>query len=123
MSLGESHDDRRNFDRIPIGVARQGVLIDLIRQHFGNNIGRVSPMAAVAHGLSVAGPEFEVPGTGEDGSAVAVGIWKSGSDLTTLWTTPQPNGISTIIQDAATSSGGDFLSVRIIVISRLESRW
>ena len=45
----------------------------------------------------------------------AAGIWNSGSDLTTLWTTPHPNGTSTIIHDTATTSGEGFFSERTMV--------
>src|SRR5258707_3555713 len=40
----------------------------------------------------------------------AAGIWKRGSDLTTLFTIPHPPGISTIIQQTAIRSGEDFFS-------------
>jgi hypothetical protein len=51
----------------------------------------------------------------------AAGIWKSGSDLITLWKTPHPSGISTIIQENANIRGEDFFSERIIVWFRLGS--
>jgi hypothetical protein len=53
----------------------------------------------------------------------AAGIWKSGSDLITLWKTPHPSGISTIIQENANIRGEDFFSERIIVGFRLRSGW
>ena len=43
------------------------------------------------------------------------GAEKDGSDLTTLWTTPHPSGMSTIIQDTAITSGDDFFSERTMV--------
>ena len=40
---------------------------------------------------------------------------KSGSDLTTLWTTPHPSGMSTTIHETAITSGEDFFSERTMV--------
>jgi hypothetical protein len=40
---------------------------------------------------------------------------KSGIDLTTLWTTPHPRGMSTTIHDTAILSGEDFFSERTMV--------
>jgi hypothetical protein len=36
------------------------------------------------------------------------GIWNNGSDLTALWKTPHPSGISTRIQETAKISREDF---------------
>jgi hypothetical protein len=58
-----------------------------------------------------------------DGEAVfgAADMEKSGSDLTTLWTTPHPSGMSTTIQHTAITSGDDFISERTMVLFSLRA--
>jgi hypothetical protein len=60
-----------------------------------------------------------------DGEAVfgAADMEKSGSDLTTLWTTPHPSGTSTTIQHATITSGDDFISERTMVLFSLRAGW
>jgi hypothetical protein len=53
----------------------------------------------------------------------AAGVWNNGSDLTTLWTTPRPSGMSTRIQETANFSHEDLFSERIMVSVRLGSGW
>jgi hypothetical protein len=48
----------------------------------------------------------------------AAGVWNSGSDLTTLWKTPHPSGMSTRIQETANISHEDLFSERIMVSFR-----
>jgi hypothetical protein len=57
----------------------------------------------------------------EAGGFEAAELWKSGIDLTTLWTTPHPSGISTRIQETAIISGEDFGLDWTMVSSRLEA--
>ncbi len=49
----------------------------------------------------------------------AADIEKSGSDLSTLWTTPQPSGMSTMIQDSAITRSDEFFSERIMLLFSL----
>lgn len=63
------------------------------------------------------------PGACEVGDEVAEGTWNSGRDLTTLWTTPQPSGTSTIAQATAIRSGEDFFAVGSMISVRLDSGW
>jgi hypothetical protein len=53
----------------------------------------------------------------------AAGVWNNGSDLTTLWTTPHPRGMSTRIQEPANFSQEDLFSERVMVSVRLGSGW
>ncbi len=53
----------------------------------------------------------------------ATGVWNNGSDLTTLWTTPHPRGMSTRIQKTANFTHEDLFSERIMVSVRLGSGW
>lgn len=47
-------------------------------------------------------------------------IRNSGSDFTTLWTTPQPRGTSTIIQWTATSIGEGIFSDRTLIMFSID---
>jgi hypothetical protein len=51
----------------------------------------------------------------------ATGVWNNGSDLTTLWTTPHPRGMSTRIQKTANFTHEDLFSERIMVSVRFGS--
>jgi hypothetical protein len=46
---------------------------------------------------------------------------KSGSDFTTLWTTPHPSGMSTTIHEAAIRNGADLFAERSSVSFPAES--
>jgi hypothetical protein len=53
----------------------------------------------------------------------AAGVWNNGSDLTTLWTTPHPRGMSTRIQEPANFSQEELFSERVMVSVCLGSGW
>ena len=77
-------------------------------------------MAALAHEVFFGVTESMQPGIRRQrirGLVLeAADTEKSGSDLTTLWTTPHPSGMSTMIQDTTITSSDDFLSERTMVV-------